>query len=186
MLRVLQGCRIKAAVRFDEAWKWRWDSVAALMEAVSNPNPNSGSEMDSDSDSHCSSSNIHIHADAEADCNAAPVTCSSLTSVPSPDPPSSFRIGRLLATTVDDDRTIRDIINSRRVNGEGEGEVEVESVFMQHLMSAYLPTTVGCIIFEISFKQRFLSCSLPHHITQLCIERFDPHLPRCEMAALMA
>jgi len=166
MLSILQTYSIRRAVSFHEAWTWRWDSLKALMEAVKNPNPNS----DSESLSSTSSTNTDSNTAAAAACTSSR---------------SPFRIGRLRATIVDDDQTIQEIISSGEMS-DGDGEGESESAFMQRLMSAYLPTTVECIIFQLPLNKRFLSCTLPHHITQLCIERFDPILPHSELSALLA
>jgi len=165
MLSVFHAYSIKAAVSFDEAWKWRWDSLAALMEAVKNPNHNSGSE---------SGSTTNINTDA----NTAAATGTSSRSR------SPFRIGRLRATMVDDDKTMQEIMKIRGMNGD-DGDDEAVSVFMQRLMSAYLPTTVECIIFQLPLTKRFLSCNLPHHITQLYVKKFDGTLSQSEQTSLM-
>jgi len=170
MLSILQTYSIKRAVSWDEAWRWRWGSLQALMEALKNPNPNPNSDSSNESDSG-STANTNTNT-ASSTATAACLSASSR---------SPFRIGRLCATTVDDDRTMQEIMTSREKNrdGDGDGEDESESVFMQRLMPAYLPTTVECIILYLPLNRRFLPCSLPQHVTQLCIERFDPSF-HCE------
>jgi len=170
MLSVLHAYSIKRTVTFDEAWKFRWGSLKALIEAVSNPNPHSDSGSGSGSNGGGTSSSSSTSSSTHAS------TCTSSR--------SPFRIGRLRATIVDDYKTIQEIIKSREQNDDVDGEDE--SAFMQRLMSSYLPTSVECIIFQLPLNSRFLSCNLPHHLTQLCIDWLDPRVRQSELESLLA